>query len=192
MNEQTEQKPEEPTAGWYPDPVGSPQQRWWDGVGWTETLHQTRTPAAQQHNSVYNVFIWVIVFAPLITTLLLLFWDPTKYLNNPRQIFIFDPLYFVLNLINFLLYAGTALLAYFDSEKLTHDGIERPFHWAWVFLGGTVYVVGRTVVLHRQGKHAMAVIWSMIAVHLFTFTVFALKIFVFFVGLMTSVSRLSQ
>lgn len=24
-----------PPAGWYPDPAGAPQKRWWDGTGWT-------------------------------------------------------------------------------------------------------------------------------------------------------------
>ena len=27
-----------PPAGWYPDPAGTPQQRWWDGHQWTDTL----------------------------------------------------------------------------------------------------------------------------------------------------------
>ena len=27
-----------PPAGWYPDPAGSPQERWWDGRGWSEHL----------------------------------------------------------------------------------------------------------------------------------------------------------
>lgn len=33
-----------PRAGWYPDPAGSTQQRWWDGTAWTDTLRDT--PAA--------------------------------------------------------------------------------------------------------------------------------------------------
>lgn len=27
-----------PPAGWYPDPAGSHQQRWWDGRGWSDHL----------------------------------------------------------------------------------------------------------------------------------------------------------
>jgi len=27
-----------PPAGWYPDPAGSPQQRWWDGSQWSDML----------------------------------------------------------------------------------------------------------------------------------------------------------
>ena len=30
-------------AGWYPDPAGSPQQRWWDGSHWSQTLQPTPT-----------------------------------------------------------------------------------------------------------------------------------------------------
>jgi hypothetical protein len=32
--------------GWYPDPAGSPNLRWWDGAKWTDRLESPR-PALQ-------------------------------------------------------------------------------------------------------------------------------------------------
>jgi hypothetical protein len=29
-------------AGWYPDPAGSFQQRWWNGIAWTNDFAQYR------------------------------------------------------------------------------------------------------------------------------------------------------
>jgi len=31
-------------AGWYPDPLGLPQLRWWDGQGWAEHISEARRP----------------------------------------------------------------------------------------------------------------------------------------------------
>jgi hypothetical protein len=36
--------PSNPPAGWYQDPSGQPQQRWWDGRGWTETVRELAPP----------------------------------------------------------------------------------------------------------------------------------------------------
>jgi hypothetical protein len=38
----TESAPPTPPAGWYPDPAGGSNQRYWDGECWTE--HTTPTP----------------------------------------------------------------------------------------------------------------------------------------------------
>ncbi|WP_449066602.1 DUF2510 domain-containing protein [Planomonospora algeriensis] len=35
-------------AGWYPDPYGSPQLRWWDGSQWTDATHPLDAPPAGQ------------------------------------------------------------------------------------------------------------------------------------------------
>ncbi|TPW74568.1 DUF2510 domain-containing protein [Schumannella soli] len=29
-------------AGWYRDPLGLPQLRWWNGMTWTNTIQETR------------------------------------------------------------------------------------------------------------------------------------------------------
>jgi hypothetical protein len=35
-------------AGWYPDPLGLPQMRWWDNHGWTEYTTEARAPVVIQ------------------------------------------------------------------------------------------------------------------------------------------------
>ena len=35
-------------AGWYPDPLGLPQLRWWDNHAWTEHTSDARQPTVQQ------------------------------------------------------------------------------------------------------------------------------------------------
>jgi hypothetical protein len=37
-------------AGWYPDPLGLPQLRWWDNHAWTEHVSDARQPMVAQEN----------------------------------------------------------------------------------------------------------------------------------------------
>jgi predicted membrane channel-forming protein YqfA (hemolysin III family) len=54
------------------------------------------------------------------------------------------------------------LLAALDYRWLARRGVVRPFTWAWSFLGGVPYVIGRAVILHkvapRRGLWHIAVI----------------------------------
>lgn len=36
--------PANPPAGWYPDPSGQPQLRWWDGIAWGEQTQAGQAP----------------------------------------------------------------------------------------------------------------------------------------------------
>lgn len=59
--------------GWYPDPAGSPQQRWWDGVQWTAQLTGPTVPVPQPQyapaaslrapdgTNPSTVWIWLVV-----------------------------------------------------------------------------------------------------------------------------------
>lgn len=38
-------------AGWYPDPLGLPQLRWWDGRSWTEHTSDARLPLVAQDDA---------------------------------------------------------------------------------------------------------------------------------------------
>lgn len=37
-----------PAAGWYPDPAGSGQERWWGGIAWSDDLRPTPLPPAPE------------------------------------------------------------------------------------------------------------------------------------------------
>ena len=43
-------------AGWYPDPLGLPQLRWWDNQAWTEHVSDARQPMTPAKPAVATMF----------------------------------------------------------------------------------------------------------------------------------------
>jgi len=176
-------------AGWYPDPAGTPRQRWWDGISWTENYsepqQQAAYPATAQPYSptaaaeaiqapaginVYTPFIWLIALLPLLPMLALLTIDWGSMFrfdpNNPASaatatfgIFL-SPGYLIAVFGGFVIYGLNAFFAFRDYSYLASVGIVRPFHWAWTFLSSIVYVIGRSVVVGRRtGGLGKAPMW---------------------------------
>lgn len=168
-----------PQPGWFPAPDGSGRLQWWDGNAWTGHFSYPPQPGPSAirpqispQARVYNPFIWLVVLLPLVPIAFLLAWNPvirltyvgSQHVRMLDPLPLFTPTYFLLVASGGLVFAASAVLAYLDWQKLRGDGIVRPFHWAWVFLSATVYVVGRSVIVHQVApRRGLAPIWAMIA-----------------------------
>ncbi|WP_427017610.1 DUF2510 domain-containing protein [Pseudarthrobacter sp. P1] len=164
--------------GWYPDPDGGPRERWWDGGVWTGHTGPTALqgppaprPQLGPQTPVYNPMIWLVVLLPLLALPLQLLWNPTfrfvelgpQHLRTLDPAAVFTPMYVVLVASGWIIYAASVVLAYFDWQALGRAGVLRPFHWAWAFLGAPVYVIGRSVIVHKVAPgRGLVPVWILI------------------------------
>ena len=177
--------------GWFADPAGSQLNRWWDGTQWTDNLQAPYQAAgvpvqAPAGTSPSTVHIWLIValFAlQLVSAMVYLATvdfagnmqssmdlaldssDPTSSLAVYG--YLFTPGYLLMLFLSFAAYAGTIVLAYFDSKTLLARGIPKPFPWALAFIpsyGSMVYVIGRSVVVRRRTGSGIAPMWVYLAI----------------------------
>ena len=207
-----------PPAGWYPDPAGTNNGRWWNGTSWAEAADgpdlsapgrpgpdrpapdrpapdlsapdrhapdrsAPDRPALDRHGEVasgtpadgtdrplasraYTPFIWAIVAAPLLSALAVAAFDMRAYLEatilgSPG---VFSVGYLVLVAVSWIITIAIIVLSYFDYRRLRGTGFDRPFHWAWSFLGSGVYVIGRSVVVRARAGRGLLPIWIWSAV----------------------------
>jgi hypothetical protein len=164
-----------PAPGWYADPSGAPQQRWWDGMQWNEATQPNPAPAYSfgattpySHNapafeSHYNINpntpqVWVIALAPLlvIVELAILFglglMSMDAIMSEAPGAGAVDVADLILRVVAYTL---VIVLAVFDHRELSRRGVDRPFHWGFAFLG-IVYMIGRTVVVKSRTGRGLA------------------------------------
>lgn len=153
-------------------------------------------PRISTETPVYNPMIWIITLLPLLSLVPLLVWNPQFriiYIGSRGRptvdpASVFTPEYLLLVFSGFLVYGVSVLLAYFDSERLKRDGVVRPFHWAWSFLSGTVYVIGRSVIVHKVAPgRGLVPIWILIGVFVLCIVVSAIKMSALMSSIMSSI-----
>ena len=160
---------------WHADPEGGPGLRWWDGTQWTTAVMGPAElgPPVQQPlpagTAVYTIPLWVIVFLPLLTTVVLLL-VPAPSLSSVYDAQLsgqpapFDPSELIRNLFSLFVYGTTVTLAFVDRRILLRAGYVRPFHWAWAFLSTGVYVVGRSIIVQHRIGRGLTPIWVWVGV----------------------------
>ncbi|GAA2051172.1 DUF2510 domain-containing protein [Leifsonia soli] len=171
-----------PAAGWYPDPNGSGALRWWDGSRWSDQLAAAPTAYAPARRRplapgtpLYTVWIWLVAVLPVASGLLLFLLHPqpmfrfsadgsSAVLTDPFAL-VGGPIYFVVLGLSWVLAAAMIVFSWLDYRELLRRGMERPFHWAWSFLG-IVYPIGRSVVVRGvAGGRGLAPLWVAIAAY---------------------------
>jgi hypothetical protein len=128
---------------------------------------------------VYNPFIWAIVLLPLLVILLLLTWQPDFHYVTTRQGAptldpgsFFSPGFILTQISSVVVWGLSVLFAYMDQQRLERSGVIRPFHWAWALLSGTVYVIGRSVIVRKVAPgRGLAPIWVLIGTVVVSFIV---------------------
>jgi Protein of unknown function (DUF2510) len=144
--------------GWYQDPAGGSQKRWWDGTQWTShTTEPYSTQAPAQVSVETNTpFVWVFAALPVVALLTLVLINPSDYMAKAAHpdltdpFAIFTPGYFASIGLSIVVWLAAIALALLDYRVLARRGLPRPFHWAWTFLSIAVYIIGRTVIVGRR------------------------------------------
>ena len=179
--------------GWYPDPAGGGSPAWWNGSSWgaseyvpaggqspqqpappplaTPQRYTQATIVYSPRVAPYTWQLWLIVLLPLIPAIGIGFIDvPTLIMSSISQAGAFsDPGYALVQIGSLVIGIATIFLAFGDSRSLQRRGLEKPFHPAFIFLGGVIYVIGRSVVVKREIGSGLTPIWASLGVIMISF-----------------------
>jgi hypothetical protein len=177
-------------AGWYPDSANPARGRYWNGVAWTDLYHTPgqpipagAVPKAPPGTDGNTPWIWLIVLMPIVPMVLTLFvpWGsiydidvtaPNPYIGMSGMWDLYlSPILWISTALSYLIYGLSVFFAYRDVKVLTARRVPRPFHWAFAFLGGIVYAIGRSIVVGRRTGKGYGPIWVEGGVVLFSFVV---------------------
>lgn len=148
-----------PPPGWYADPSGEPQNRWWDGAVWQNATQQFVVSPTYAAPALYAVDpsidtwtanAWLISLSPLALVALGVA-DIVLGRGVESSIVSLVGVYSLMLL--------PIVFGLFDYRTLRQRGIDRPFHWAWGFFGAVVYVVGRAAVAQQRTGHGLGPLW---------------------------------
>jgi hypothetical protein len=165
-------------AGWYPDPHDPSRGRYWNGNAWTDLYHTPgqpfpagAVPKAPPGTDGNTPWIWLIVLMPVVPLLMQLFvpWgsiydldltapDPRSGMSGMLDFYL-SPVLWISTVLSYAVYGLSVFFAYRDVKVLTARSVPRPFHWAFAFLGGIVYAIGRSIVVGRRTGKGYAPIW---------------------------------
>ncbi|HWT33613.1 MAG TPA: DUF2510 domain-containing protein [Microbacterium sp.] len=135
-----------------------------------------------------TIWAWLLAFLPLVTLIMSIAYasalggvfghlsselsqlssgspGDTTRMTADIDAAIFNGWYFAVLGVGLLTFAATIVFAYLDHRELAGRGFVNPFHWAWAFVPTyLVYMIGRTVVVHRRGGKSLGPLWAMIGV----------------------------
>jgi hypothetical protein len=156
-------------------------------------------PKVAPGTSALTPWVWIIIGLPLLPVLIFMFVDfahlievYVRFVAETRTGYAPAPgvesgldnattnligTIVLIDLLGFVIYGINVLFAFFDHRALARRGVVRPFHWAWGFFGGLVYVIGRVVVTWRRGAAlSLWPLWALIAVFVLSWILMIVKI----------------
>lgn len=101
-----------------------------------------------------SFWTWIVAVLPFITVPALFLFDFRGYFQASFQGDLYPMSGFMigilaLDLVSLAVTAFVIVSAWRDYRTLLAQGVVRPFHWAFAFLGSIVYLIGRHVVLRK-------------------------------------------